>query len=118
MIIKREQETKIIEKEIYVCDSCQSEFESSNSIRKCQCCGKEICSKCCDEVEITSLYTDCYYHETYMVYDEPIRLCPDCYKKVKKNKKKYITKVAKEEKNFKKVLDKLAFNFIKGKELK
>lgn len=117
MITKTKQETKIIEKEIYVCESCQSEYESSNRVRKCECCGKEVCTSCSEEVQITSLYTDHTYHETYITND-PITLCSDCYKKVKKNQKKYISKVAKEEKNFKKILDRLAFNFIKGKELK
>ena len=118
MITKLKQEIRRIEKEIYVCESCQSEYESDSSIKRCKCCGKEVCDKCSEEVEITSLYTDNFYNETYMVYDERIPLCYDCYKKAKKNKKKYIAKVAKEEENFKKALNKLASNFINGKELK
>ena len=42
MITKLKQEIRRIEKEIYVCESCQSEYESDSSIKRCKCCGKMI----------------------------------------------------------------------------
>ena len=37
---------KIIEQEVYVCETCGAKHDTSNTFRKCEVCGKEICRDC------------------------------------------------------------------------
>lgn len=40
---------KIIEQEVYICETCGAKYDTSNTFRRCEVCGKEICLNCRNE---------------------------------------------------------------------
>ena len=84
---------KIIEQEVYVCETCGTKRNTNQTFRKCEVCGKEICYDCTshtylydapllteDNIEIRLIGSDDY---GTVGLDSPHFLCKDCASKLK-----------------------------------
>lgn len=84
---------KIIEQEVYICETCGAKRNTNQTFRKCEVCGKEICYDCTshtylydapllteDNIEIRLIGSDDY---GTVGLDSPHFLCKDCASKLK-----------------------------------
>ena len=84
---------KIIEQEVYICETCGAKRNTNQTFRKCEVCGKEICYDCTshtylydapllteDNIEIRLIGSDDYGTVGLV---SPHFLCKDCASKLK-----------------------------------
>ena len=105
----------------YQCEGCNAELEFEGSIRECEICGKEICPNCStylDMVKDELIYEgeDLYLrssdnNENFIPY---IKVCQDCYNKIKVNEKDYAAKIQELVNDFNKNLEQLSNMYLKG----
>ena len=105
----------------YQCEGCGAELEFEGSIRECEICGKEVCPNCRKICYIAKnvLYFDLSSKSFILVNDyhddgEAVKLCEDCYNKIKVNEKDYAAKIQELVNDFNKNLEQLSNMYLKG----
>ena len=77
-------EYKTVHMVIITCDLCGTENKNRYSgIKRCQICGKDVCSDCSEQVDI-----DCNLNTPHNYSDYPSYICKPCWKKGKEFRKK------------------------------
>lgn len=109
-----------VEKEVYVCETCGTEYDRTYHLDKCSVCNKEVCSACRRVL---------YISEDFLFYDEGdpafidfdtednsgLRaVCNDCYIKAIAGQESYATLVGALVNKFNSRLKQLNDMYLKG----
>lgn len=120
-VIKEVIPKHTVEKEVYVCETCGTEYNRTYHLDKCSICNKEVCNACKRVL---------YISEDYLTYDkeDPASIdfdtednpglravCNDCYVKVIAGQESYSTLVGTLVNEFNSRLKQLNDMYLEGK---
>lgn len=109
-----------VEKEVYVCETCGTEYDRTYHLDKCSVCNKEVCTNC---------YKICYVADDTLCFDSSaktftllndedggmaIKVCETCYNKIKANEQAYVNQITKLIDDFHERLEQLNTKYLKG----